>query len=312
MIYIDDVYYKKRLKEEKINIKTKYICGNNILERNTDNSYNDDIKNGIRCLKLYYKDGILVHKEKDFDSRIEYTFVSLNENDDKTCPNCGVTYKVKDASFCCPYCNTYYNANYINKDLGGKYHYDRILRSNIYRIVTFFVSLVLCTFLSFVFIKYISRTFNNYDIYKVFIYGFAFSLAFYYLFYVLDAYIVLGPIKRYKDKENERQIIFWNKTKIDKNKFFNNLNYELRKFCSSLDGVIDYDVIDYTNFDYKDGKVYVSAILRVVYLKNGKIKSKEKKYNFEFIENKDYVELKDGSNIIKCSGCSSSIDVLKR
>lgn len=49
MSLISDKSHVKKLKENNINIKTKYIVGNRILERNTDNSHNDDIDNGIRC-----------------------------------------------------------------------------------------------------------------------------------------------------------------------------------------------------------------------------------------------------------------------
>ena len=51
---LTDKYHKKKLNDAGINFKTKYIVGNKILERNTDNSVNDDIKNGIRCEKTYY------------------------------------------------------------------------------------------------------------------------------------------------------------------------------------------------------------------------------------------------------------------
>ena len=38
---------QKKLEKLNINIKTKYIVNKNILERNTDNSKNDNIKDGI-------------------------------------------------------------------------------------------------------------------------------------------------------------------------------------------------------------------------------------------------------------------------
>ena len=45
MSLISDKIQKDKLKKLNINIKTKYIVGNNILERNSDDSYNDDYRN---------------------------------------------------------------------------------------------------------------------------------------------------------------------------------------------------------------------------------------------------------------------------
>ena len=56
MPLVSDNAQKKKLKNYNINIKTKYIVGNRVLERNTDDSHNDDIENGIRCEKGYYVD----------------------------------------------------------------------------------------------------------------------------------------------------------------------------------------------------------------------------------------------------------------
>ena len=155
----------------KINIKTKYIVGNDLLERNTDNTKNDDIKNGIRCKKEYYLNNNLTHTEDLFDSRIEYTFISKDvENKDYTCPNCGMQSKLKDFVEGCPYCHTYYNLDYTDKDLGSKYHYDQVLRSNTYRIITGIIDVIISLILSYIYIKTTSRTFNNYDISKIFIY----------------------------------------------------------------------------------------------------------------------------------------------
>ena len=79
MPLISDNSQKNKLKKYNINIKTKYIVGSKILERNSNDSYNDDIKNGIRCEKQYFINDKLVHLEKQFDSRIEYTFISKNQ-----------------------------------------------------------------------------------------------------------------------------------------------------------------------------------------------------------------------------------------
>ena len=145
----EDTQYNK-LKKLHINIKTKYITGNKILERNTDNSNNDDILDGIRCKKEYYLNDNLVHTENKFDSRITYTFISKEmENKDYKCPNCGMSGKLHDFLDGCPYCKTYYNIDYTNKDLGSKYHYDRVLRNTKYRIFTGIIDIIISLFLTY-------------------------------------------------------------------------------------------------------------------------------------------------------------------
>lgn len=315
MPLISDNYQIKKLNKYKINIKTKYIVGNDLLERNTDNTKNDDIKNGIRCKKEYYLNNNLTHTEDLFDSRIEYTFISKDvENKDYTCPNCGMHSKLKDFIDGCPYCQTYYNIDYTKKDLGSKYHYDQVLRSNTYKIVTGIVDVIISLILSYIFIKTTSRTFNGFDISKIFIYGLILSLILYYFFYILDAYIVLSPIRNYKEKENQKQEEFWESTKIDKKKFYNNLNYELRKYYYSKDNIIDYDIIDYLSFNNftKNNQEYIkiTAEVRVVYYKNNKITSRIIKDTYLLKHHTDNIQsLKEGENIIKCHNCGASIDI---
>lgn len=314
MAKISDSYQEKKLKEYGINIKTKYAVSNKILERNTNNSINDDITSGVRCEKDYYLNNNLIHTEKLFDSRVEYTFISMEEdNKDYTCPNCGMRSKTKNFINGCPYCRTYYNIDYTDKDLGGKYHYDMVLRKKTYRVVTLIIDFIISLILCYFFIKTTSRTFNNFDIYKIFIYGVILSSILYYIFYILDAYIILGPIKIYKSMQNQKQIDFWNNTKIDKKKFFNNFNYELRKYYYSQNNIIDYDILDYISFNEikKDNVTYilVKADIRVVYYIDGKIKSKIITDSYSFKHNDNGVlELKAGVNLIKCHNCGASID----
>ena len=199
--------------------------------------------------------------------------------------------------------------------MGNKYHYDRVLRSNKYRVITGIVDIVFSLIISFIFIKYNSRTFNVYDISKVFIYGGILSLILYYFFYIMDAYVILEPIKVYKDKINEKQIEFWNRTKIDKKKFYNNLNFEIRKKYYSTNDIIDYDVIDYDDFsEYRtDNNLFVKIKIYVRIMKfiNNKIIPSYiedeivlKKENRNVLENDDL-------KAINCSNCGASIDALK-
>lgn len=315
MTLISDKYQNEKLNKLNINIKTKFIVGDKILERNSNNTYNDNIDKGIIALKEYYLNNKLIYTERCFDSRMEYSFVSDDLDDNYICPNCSATYKISDNNYNCPYCGTYYNIDYTDKELGNKYHYDRVLRSNKYRVITGIVDIVFSLIISFIFIKYTSRTFNVYDISKVFIYGGILSLILYYFFYIMDAYVILEPIKVYKDKINEKQIEFWNRTKIDKKKFYNNLNFEIRKKYYSTNDIIDYDVIDYDDFsEYRtDNNLFVKIKIYVRIMKfiNNKIIPSYiedeivlKKENRNVLEN-------DELKAIKCSNCGASIDALK-
>lgn len=318
MALVSENFHEKKLRRFGINIKTKYFVDNKMYERNTDDSVNDDIVLGIRCEKDYYIEKKLVHKETFFDSRILYTFVSKTmENKDYKCLNCGMQGKVKDFIDGCPYCRTYYNIDYTDKDLGSKYHYDRVLSNNSYRVVTgvidFIISLILCFF----FIKNTSRTFNNVDIFKVFIYGIILAMILYYFFYILDAYIVLGPIKRYKDRQNKKQREFWDKTKIDKKSFFNNLNYELGKYYYSENNIIDFDILDYLEFNSftKDDIQFVKVLaeVRIVIFANGKITAKITKEEYLLKKNEvPKLILREDVNMIKCHNCGASIDVTNK
>ena len=318
MELLTDISHKKKLDKNNINIKTKYIVGDKILERNTNNSHNDDITNGIRCEKDYYVNNELLLKETKFDSRIEYTFISKEqENIEYKCPNCGMKSKLKDVNEGCPYCHTYYNIDYIKKDLGGKYHYDRVLHNTSYRLITGIIDLIISITLAYFFIIYTSRTFNIYDFSKVFIYGIILSLILYYFFYVLDAYIILSPIKKYKDNQNQKQIDFWKRTNIDKTTFFNNFNYEVRnKYYSNTLDIIDFDIIDFDEFeDYKEKDILyvkVKAYIRTVKYLNGKFKSNYQTETYTFKKINDKLEkLEDGVNVIKCHNCGASIDASK-
>ena len=313
MALISEKDHLHNINKKGINIKTRYAFDGKFYERNTNDSKNDDIVKGVRCAKLYYLNNELKHTENIFDSRILYTFVSKEQlNTEYKCPNCGMKSILKDFEDGCPYCRTKYNIDFAEKDLGSKFTYDRILKSNKYRIVTAIIDLIISIILSFIFIKVTSRTFNNIDIIKIFVYGIILAMILYYIFYIVDAYVVLGPIKKYKDKQNKKQIDFWNRTGIDKSKFYNNFNYEISKYYYNKTDVVDYDILDYLSFNEykKKNKEYVDVTIdvRVIYFNNNKFMPKYIKETFSMFKNEQGVlELQKGENYIKCHNCGSSI-----
>ena len=315
MAYVSEDFHVKRLNENGINIKTKFIVDGTIKERNSNGKNNEGFSKGIVCKKEYYVNNVLKHIENKFDSRIEYSYVTGQDLDkDYKCPNCGMEGKVKDFADGCPYCNTHYNIDYTDKDLGSKFHYDRVLRNTTYRIVVGVVDYIISFIICLIWIKSTSRTFNVVDVSKVFIYALILATILYYFFYLVDAYIILGPIKRYKDKINNKQREFWKNSNLDQKEFYNNINYEIGKYYYNKDGIIDYDIIDYldfTNFIH-EGKININVLvdIRLVYYENGKIYSKYKEESFNMVQNlNEVLELKDGINYIKCHNCGASIDV---
>lgn len=322
MSLVTENFQSKRLKNLNINIKTKYSVLGKILERNTDNSKNDDIKNGVILKKQYYKDGMLIHTAYNFDPRIEYTYISQDEENKKiNCPNCGKDGLVKDFIDGCPYCHTHCNIDYTDKELGKKEHFDQIIHNEKYSKITLLIDIIISAIILFSYIYLNSRTFNIYDIFKIIVGTLILGFSLYYVFYMLDALIVLFPIKIYKNKMNQKQKEFWNrmnKINVDKKIFFNNFNYELKEYYYSnrFPNIIDYDIIDYLEFnEFKDKNdtlnINVTLNIRIIEYTN-KIKVSIRKEKFTFIRsNIESDKLNNGINIIKCPGCGASIDVTK-
>ena len=316
MAFISETFHMRRLAESGVNIRTTYIADGNLRYRTTDGSTQDDVNHGIRCRKEYFRQGKLIHTEKIFDSRIEYTYVSGTDGEAQhTCENCGFTGKVKEFVNRCPCCDAASNIDYADKDLGSKHHYDLVLQNPIYRLVTGVVDYAVSLLLCFVWIVNTARTFNGYDVGKIFIYGTILAMILYYFFYLCDAYVVLGPIRRYKESKNRRQQEFWTRTGIDKKRFYNNLNYETGRRYYSRPDVIDYDIIDYTDLQEHEENgtlcVNVEVQVRLVYLRNGKIKFGYQKDTFTLRRNEKVMPLDSGIHVIKCPECDANIDVTK-
>lgn len=313
---IVDEAQKHRLKEYGINIKTKYKADDKILERNTDCSRNDNIKQGIILEKDYYSKTLL-KKEKDFDSRILYTY-EFNESKNIKCNNCGAISDINTIDDHCPYCNSSFNIEYNSKELGSKHYYDLIIKDKTYIIKTYIMDFVISLIISSIYIISTSRTFYFFDILKIVVATVLISLLLFYVFYYLDALILLPSLKRKKELQNQNQKDFFNelsKKNLDKITFYNNLLYELRElyYSDKYKNIIDFDIIDYNSFKLieKNNNIYVdvSVDIRIIEYKNQKIVSKrtDKKYRMLWARQNDF--LSPGENQIKCHNCSSSIDV---
>lgn len=314
MSLITENYQLNKLTKENINIKTHYKVKDQILEKNTDNSKNDEIIEGIILDKEYYKDNKLLYSIKNFDPRIIYSFTTNTNKKEMICINCGMHGSIDSFINGCPYCKTAYNIDYVDKELANKYHYDAIINSSIYKKITLLIDIILSFLIVFIYIYTTSRTFNIFDISKIIVGTILIAGILYYLFYLIDGYIVLLPIKLYKKRKNKEHQNFWNKSKFSKKTFYNNLNYELKKYYyTQSNKIIDFDIIDYLSFKKIETKdnidIEVELDIRLIKFENDKIIEERKKEKILLRKNNTVLKLTENSNNIKCPNCGSSIDI---
>ena len=317
---ITEISQSKRLKEFGINIKTKYRTRQGLRERNSDQSLNQNVSGGIRVEKKYYRNGAVIHRTRSFDSRILYTFVADDsEQEEFVCPNCGAVCRSGEAEDGCPYCGTHWNLDYSHRDMGSKYTYDRTMHDNRYLKITLGIDLVISFLVAFHYIVTTSRTFYAYDVLKILLYGLTLAAMLFYVFYYMDALVVLLPIKWYKDRLNGLQREFWKRMEalgIEKEKFYNNFNYEISQYYfRSREDVIDYDILDYNTLEdfQEDGRlqVRVNATIRVLTFlpRVNRIRERTKKQDFLLAyQGPARNHLKGGMNRMVCRGCGASID----
>ncbi len=313
MSLVTEKAQEKRCNQFGIKVETIY--------RDDKDTPNDiELEDGIILEKKYYKGEILLKTIKGFDTRVTYSYLKPSvENMEFTCPNCGFHDTKIETHSGCPYCGAMYNMDYSNKKLSNKEHYDYVMNSENYMKKTWIVDLIISMILSFFYILLTGRTFNIFDIGKVFILGLLISLVLFYVFYFLDAFILLLPIKNYKERQNQKQQEFWKKVNFDKTKFFNNINYELNQlfFSEKYPNIIDYNIVDYDSFEEyeKENNIYVKvrATIRFMKYEQGKITTLIEDKEFHLKHNNQTIDSSDGEiHIIKCPGCNNNIDITKK
>ena len=316
---ITDISQNKRLKDFGINLRTTYLTEAGLRERNSDQSRNQDVHQGIRVRKQYFQKGRLLLQSRNFDSRILYTYESSGgEKGLHFCPNCGAEYDPAESGGGCPYCGSFWNLNYSHKNLGSKDTYDRTMHHRYYLKTALILDLLVSFPLAFLFVAASGRTFNVYDGAKAVIYGFFLSCLLFFLFYYLDALVVLWPIRYLKDRQNRRQIAFWNRMEargIQKEKFYNNFHYEIsRYYFEKRPDIIDYDILDYNSLQEASGadslQVLITATVRLVSFQEGKLREEVRKQEYRLsYGGPASLDLHGGANQIRCRNCGASVDV---
>ena len=310
---LSDKKYLKRLKDFGLSLITTYKSGSNIVKKNIFEPLTTNIVNGIRLEKDYQRGGSSVFKLHNFDPRIKYSFI--NPSPASKCPNCGADIDAQSGE--CPYCGTAYNMDYESKSLGAKYHTDLVMNTNTYKYITALIAFSVAFLISYIYIRTTGRTFNVWDMTKVLVGTALFGLAFYYVFYYLDSFFILLPIKLYKERINAAQTKFWqdNAKDINKDTFFTNLNYELQKYYFENPhnlNVLDFDFVDYTTITRNGDYVSIDILVREVYYTAGKIKCRQKSKTIRLQRVKREYSLESvGGVALKCKNCGSNLDAFQ-
>ncbi|MBQ7668630.1 MAG: hypothetical protein IJS47_04830 [Clostridia bacterium] len=327
MATVTEHFHKKRLRDKNINIKTKYKDGESVCERNSDNSRNDDIKNGVILNKTYFKNGTPVFAETDFNPSLLYSFVINKElEEDIECMNCGMKGNGKDFLEGCPYCGSIYTIDYSNKKVGAQLNTNYVIKDKGRgKILVFIIDFIICLILSSWYCITTGRTFTVFDILKILGIALAFTGLLFYPLYALRMGYVRSIALAEKEKKNQIQAKFWESLKsydISKEKFFNNFNNELNEFF--FDGtkeenknVIDFDVVDYDDYSYffddlKRINIKVKLDIRVVEMVEDKVKSSIKTLSCTLVQNEiEENPYHPGIYVVKCHGCGATVDIMK-
>lgn len=322
MARISDYNQMQRLAEFGLRIQTIYRDGRHMVERNSDGSRNDNVEHGIRLCKNYWKGNKLLYRALGFDPSISYTYVVSGHDDDLlTCPNCGAQFRENEAFEACPFCGTFWNIDYDRKLLGAREHYNLLLKNGLYRFIALVLALVTGIPAAILLMRSISRTWNAFDQLKTAALALGFVALAFLFFYFVDAKLILGPLRRQKERQNAREAAFWAdlaREDCDKTRFFNNLNFELaRLFYGQTPDIIDYDILDYEDFtrlqSANELMVRVRLRLRTIHYRKGRIEANLRSESYTLRYNPEHAELAqlDGdATVIACRGCGASIDVL--
>lgn len=316
---------EKRLGKYKVNIRTEFFDSGKKKVRNTDGSQNDDIDNGIILTKSYYSGGTLLYKETDFSPALHYSYVRGTDPGKKyVCPNCGASGKGEEFSYGCPYCGTYYNTDYIRKQLAGQYHGNYLTNNKKKLAAAAAVISLLCIGAAVLFCRVSGRTFTVFDVLKGVLIGLIASV-FLFLVFLAASYIRTSAEERRKYERQERLLTDF-KAELAKigmtfSQFFNNLNSELASYFFDENGenknVIDYDALEYDDFFAEtdaNGRwsCRLTMTARLISFENGRIASKRKILHLTLQKTEEeHSELHGGVNIIKCRGCGASVNAEK-
>ncbi|MBQ8052400.1 MAG: hypothetical protein IJ198_01140 [Lachnospiraceae bacterium] len=342
MIFVSEKEQSKVLKKYGLCVQTDFWENHRTRIRSTDHSHDDDVRDGIILQKKYFRNGEVIHKEKDFSPLIKYTYLGGSAASQPcTCPNCGYEGKGEAFSDGCPYCGASYNIEYADRKEGGQYFADKESKNSGLYAVVLLLCLAVCLPVSFYIVRTTGRTFLFFDKLKAVVFGVTPALLIFYLFFVTHAFVISRLAQKKYEKQTklirnfEKDLL---ELEIPLSTFYNNLHSELNYrlySCSDKnreqdgegtdpkgsgkDGdVVDADILEYTDFQITEGEdgkpdILLAVRLRRILMTGNRIHARENQFRIRMRENTVKPdELHPGVNIIHCRGCGAPVDVTKK
>jgi len=302
----------KRLEEKEIVIEEiyKYPKDNTIFIRTTDGKENDSVYKSPKIEKnFYYKDKLLF-REKNFDQETTYTILATKGEKIHKCSECGYEDYMKNFFSGCPYCGANFSIDYSKHKSYGR---------SIKELFSFKWVKTLCIgipIIAAIFAIYLNQDFETIftSIISIPILMFATYLLImiFYTPYILYKTIIYKDVHTFKIQYNG-QII--NNAKLLKDVQTTLLNdyYDEKLYPENKD-LVDFDILDFENYYYKNinNNIYIVLRLKIrKYLnKNKKIKRVVTKEHIMVYQNPHYIE--KSLNLRKCPSCGANVPPLKK
>ncbi len=313
----------KRLNRVGMRILTTFWAEHSIRRRASDGSVHDDIADGVIMDKQYFRNGKLIHREKDFNPLMQYSFV-VNGELEKTvsCPNCGWKGKGADFTDGCPYCGAYYGISYTDRQAASMRYAEKKAKEPGRFLIPLLLILGACIGISLVIVLGTGRTSGLFDWLKGIAFGAPVGLGLFYVYYLKNIHTITQKMEENYRRQSAMLRSFEEELKkkgISLSRFFTGLNTELaaRIFDDASDEtreIVDWDILDYNDCraDRADS-VDIAMTMRILRLRNGHLHSEEKRVSAALKVNPVQEDSGRGETpSAHCYRCGSAVDLTGR
>ena len=325
MAYFTQKDREARLEKHGVTILTEYSDGGAVRRRSSDHKAEDDVDRGVILDKQYFRGAQKLLQETEFNPGILYSFRFPRLEDGRIrCPNCGAVEEEAKFSFGCPYCGTFYNLEYKQKNLGTREHSDYAVKDKKTGLLPVLVCFAPCIALMLLVFYAVSRTHTVFDLIKGLAIGLLLGAAAYLLlFYRRSGTAVTREGIQKKARQDQLLPVFEKalaEMGLTPVEFVNLLHGQLSKYyfgpnSEKREDVIDFDVLDYREQTVRrrGGRpVQISLLLDMRLIRDdGNALTSRELVQRAWLERKktNGAVVMPETNILSCPNCGASNDL---